>query len=186
MTHLLFVDDSLLFCRATAQECQNVLDILDVYGKCLGQQINKNKTTLFISKSTSEELRDHIKVALGVPEIRQYEKYLRLPSLVGWNKKASFNYIKERIWKKIQGWKEKLLSQAERESLIKVVVQVIPTYTMSCFKLPVGLYTEIESLIRKFWWGEKGDQRKVLRLNGKLCVKQNLKEEWVSRTYLSS
>ena len=69
---------------------------------------------------------DHIKVALGVPKIKQYEKYLGLPSLVGRNKKASFNYIKERIWRKIQGWKEKLLSQVGRDILIKTVVQAIP------------------------------------------------------------
>ena len=77
------------------------------------------------------------------------------------NKKTSFNYIKERVWKKIQGWKDKLLSQAGREILIKAVVQAIPTYTMSCFKLPLGLCGDIESLIRKFWWGQKGDRRKV-------------------------
>ncbi|XP_050277977.1 uncharacterized protein LOC126719473 [Quercus robur] len=47
-------------------------------------------------RSTSEDIREHIKLALGVPEIKQYEKYLGLPSLVGRNKKASFNYIKER------------------------------------------------------------------------------------------
>ena len=41
------------------------------------------------------------------------------------------------------------------------MVQAIPTYTISCFKLPVDLCTEIESLIRKFLWGQKGDQRKV-------------------------
>jgi len=80
---------------------------------------------------------------------------------VGKNKKASFNYIKERVWKKIQGWKEKLLSQAGREILIKAVVQAIPTYTMSCFKLPLELCADIESLTRKFWWGQKGDRRKV-------------------------
>ena len=97
LTHLLFENDSLLFCRATTQECQKVLDILDTYGKCSGQQINRSKTTIFFSKSTSEKLRDHIKVALVVPKIRQYEKYLELPSLVGRNKKASFNYIKERV-----------------------------------------------------------------------------------------
>jgi len=124
-----------------------VLDILDKYGHSSGQQINKSKTTLFFSKSTSKELRDHIKTDLGVLEIRQYKKYLGLPSLVGINKKISSNYIKERVWKKIQRWKEKLLSQARREILIKVVVQAIPTYTMSCFKLPVGLCLEIESLI---------------------------------------
>ena len=98
-----------------------------------------------------------MKLALGIPEINQYEKYLGLPSLVGRNKKASFNYIKERVWKKLQGWKEKLLSQPGREVLIKVVVQAIPTYNMSCFKLPLGLCSEIESLIRRFWWGQKGE-----------------------------
>ena len=161
LTHLFFADDSLLFCRATSRECQQVLNILDTYGRCSGQQINKAKTTIFFSKSTSEAIKNQIKSALEVPEILQYEKYLGLPSLVGKNKKASFNYIKERVWKKIQGWKEKLLSQAGREILIKAVVQAIPTYTMSCFKLPLGLCGDIESLIRKFWWGQNGDRRKV-------------------------
>ena len=157
----MFADDSLLFCRATIEECQRVLDILEVYGRCSGQQINRSKTTIFFSKSTRDDIRNQIKLALGVPEIVQYERYLGLPSLVGRNKKASFNYIKERVWKKLQGWKEKLLSQAGREILIKAVVQAIPTYTMSCFKLPLGLCSEIESLIRRFWWGQKGDRRKI-------------------------
>lgn len=32
---------------------------------------------------------------------------------------------------------------------------------MSCFKLPTTLCYEIETLIRKFWWGQRSDQRKV-------------------------
>ena len=32
---------------------------------------------------------------------------------------------------------------------------------MSCFKLPKGLIQEIETLIRKFWWGYGGDNRKI-------------------------
>ena len=55
----------------------------------------------------------------------------------------------------------KLLSQAGREVLIKSVIQAIPTYTMSCFKLPSTLCHEIETLIRKFWWGQRGDRRKI-------------------------
>lgn len=64
-----------------------ILDILDTYGKCSGWQINRSKTTIFSSKSTSKEIGDHIKQVLGVPEIKKYEKYLGLPSLVGRNKK---------------------------------------------------------------------------------------------------
>ena len=55
----------------------------------------------------------------------------------------------------------KLLSQAEREVLLKAVIQTIPTYTMGCFKLPVSLCNEIEALIKIFWWGQIGDRRKI-------------------------
>ena len=104
---------------------------------------------------------DHIKQALGVPEVKQYKKHLGLPSFVGRRKKASFNFIKEKVWRKMQGWEEKLLSQVGREILIKAVVQAIPTYTMSYFKLPLGLCNDIESLIRKFWWRQRAERRKI-------------------------
>ncbi|KAL4625859.1 hypothetical protein ACB092_05G055500 [Castanea dentata] len=74
---------------------------------------------------------------------------------------ASFNYIKEKVWVNLQGWKEKLLSQAGREVLLKAVVQAIPTFTMTCFKLLKGLYHDIEAMIRKFWWGQRRDRRKI-------------------------
>ena len=67
--------------------------------------------------------------------------------MVGKNRRASLNYIKEMIWGKLQGWKEKLLSQAGREVLLKTVVQAIPTFAMSCLKLPVGLCNDIEAMI---------------------------------------
>ena len=47
------------------------------------------------------------------------------------------------------------------EILVKAIIQVIPTYTISCFKLPKGLINDIEMLIRKFWWGYRGEQRKI-------------------------
>ena len=44
---------------------------------------------------------------LGVAKIKEYERYLGLLAVVGRNKKASLNYIKDRVWGKLQGWKEK-------------------------------------------------------------------------------
>lgn len=61
----------------------------------------------------------------------------------------------------MQGWKERLLSQGEREVLIKAVLQAMPTFTMACFKLPKSLCKDIGSLIRKFWWSYKREVRKT-------------------------
>ena len=126
------------------------MNILERYEKASGQKVNKNKTTIFFSKSTVEINKYEIKSALGLQEIEHYEQYLGLPSLVGRRKKQSFNLIKEKIWRKLQSWEGKLLSQVDREVLIKVVIQAIPTFAMRCFKLPVGLCHDIEALMKKF------------------------------------
>ena len=83
LTHLLFANNSLLFYRSNPEECQKIMEISQVYELSSGQQINKAKTTIFFSHSTSEERRMMIKNTLGVEEVRSYEKYLGLPSLVG-------------------------------------------------------------------------------------------------------
>ena len=161
LTHLLFANDSLIFCRSSESECQSLLNILAKYERASGQQINRTKTTLFFSKSTDNMWQTLIKELLGVPIIHHYEKYLGLPSLVGRKKRESFTHIKQQIWKKLQGWEGKLLLQAGREILIKAMTQALPTYTMTCFKLPVTLCHEIESLICRFFWGQRGDSRKI-------------------------
>ena len=94
LTHMFFADDSLLFCRATMEECEKVLEVLNMYEEASGQKVNRSKTSLFFSKSIPIEVKHGIKLALGVPEIMQYERYLGLPSFVGKGKKESFNYIK--------------------------------------------------------------------------------------------
>ena len=98
---------------------------------------------------------------MGVEVVTQYEKYLGMPSFVGRAKKETFSYIRERVWHKIQGWKEKLLSQVDQEILIKVVIQAMLTFTMGCFKLPKNLCKDIEALTRKFWRGYSGEAKKI-------------------------
>lgn len=73
----------------------------------------------------------------------------------------SFSQIKDRVWRKLQGWKEKMLSIASKEILIKAVAQSIPAYTMSCFKMPGVLCRDLNSIVSNFWWGQKNQERRL-------------------------
>ena len=106
LMHLLFADDILIFCRATMEECANVLEILKAYEEASSQKMNRSKTSLFFSKSTSEEVKHGIKAALGVLEILHYEKYLGLPSLVGKEKKKVLTTLRRRFGENFKGGKQ--------------------------------------------------------------------------------
>ena len=72
---------------------------------------------------------------------------------------------------KVSGWKEKLLTPAGKEILIKSVAQAVPSYTMSCFLLPKKLCEELTGMIRQFWWGQVKNEKKLAWLSwDKMCL----------------
>ena len=73
---------------------KSIQAILEVYEKASGQQINVKKTILFFGKPVREETKNSIKLLLGVPEIKHYEKYLGLPAVVGKNRKKKLELHK--------------------------------------------------------------------------------------------
>lgn len=97
ISHLFFADDSLIFCRAKMGDVQAIQTILSQYELALVKQVNGLKTNLFFGKSVSIDTKNALKNFLNVLEIKEYEKYLGLPAMVGRNKKESLNYIKESI-----------------------------------------------------------------------------------------
>ena len=84
--------------------------------------------------------------------MNRFESFLGLPTLIGRTKNHTFSYLKDRIWKKLQGWKGMMLSKASKKVLIKAVAQSIPTYTMSVIQLPMKLCDELDAMCVKFWW----------------------------------
>ena len=127
--HLLFADDSFIFCQATMDECHHLLHLLGCYESTLGQAINKQKTSIFFSRNTRQEVKEHIQTLMGARVMENCEKYLGLPMVGGKSKSNTFKDLREKITKRVLGWKEKFILKAGREILIKTVVQAIPIYS---------------------------------------------------------
>ena len=121
ISHLLFVDDNLLFCETKRGEWQQLLDILTQYEEASGQAINKQKTTIFFSKNTTPSVKEEIQNLFGAQVMTNCEKYLGLPMVKGKSKVNTFKDLQERITKRVIRWKEKIISKAGREVLIKTV-----------------------------------------------------------------
>lgn len=71
------------------------------------------------------------------------------------------NFIIERVRARAQSWKNKLLSPAGKEVMIKAVLQALPAYTMSVFKLQKETINEIKRVIKKCWWGSTENERRI-------------------------
>ncbi|KAK2649951.1 hypothetical protein Ddye_017440 [Dipteronia dyeriana] len=96
-------------------------------------------------------------------DIQSHDKYLGLPTVVGKNRRKTFEEIKEKVWRRIKSWKGSLFSAGGKEILIKAVVQAVPTYLMSIFQLSQTLCQELNSMILQFLWVQMRKRREFIR-----------------------
>lgn len=94
---------------------------------------------------------------LGVKRVDMQDRYLDLSIVLWRNRLEKISYIKDRLQKKLKGWKGKLLSVAGKEILIKVVGQSLPIYSMNCFLLPKSFCEDLQCILCRFWWGDSED-----------------------------
>lgn len=88
INHLLFVNDSLIFCKANSSESQKLLNLLENYAMALGQRINTGKTIMIFSWNVKERDKTEIIALWETSNQQNYDKYLGLPPII------------ERSWKK--------------------------------------------------------------------------------------
>lgn len=161
VSHLLFGDDSLLLMEASEGAAQEINRILSTYEQCSRQMINKDKSSIFFSKNTDEGRKNNMKRIMGINVEGLTGKYLGLPTYIGKGKAKNFSYIREKVWKKIQGWKEKLLSKAGKEILIKAAAQTIPVYAMGCLDPTKTFCDDLSALTGRYWWSQMDKTNKI-------------------------
>jgi hypothetical protein len=160
INHLFYADDSLIIMKANVNSAESLKQVLALYEAHSGQMINATKSSAMFIKGTSQGAKQVVVNVFGIQRESRNERYLGLPVHLGASKTKEFAYLKEKIWQCIQGWKERLLSKAGKEIMIKAIAQAIPTYAMSCFDLTKALCDEISTMICRYWWSQQDDKNK--------------------------
>ncbi|GAA0147882.1 hypothetical protein LIER_07477 [Lithospermum erythrorhizon] len=102
ITHILFADDTMLFCRANRSESREVLRILGDYEEASGQKINIAKSSVNFDTITGPSTKREVVELLGMKEVADHGKYLGLPSHIGLTKKEVFNFLVSRMEDKME------------------------------------------------------------------------------------
>jgi hypothetical protein len=161
VSHLLFIDDTMLFLEASEQQARTMDKVLRMYERCTGQLINPSKCSIMFGSDCSDVDQEMVKGVLKVNDVALGEKYLGLPTPEGRMNKGRFKSLKERFTKRFTNSAEWNMSSGAKEVLIKSVAQVIPTYSMGVFKLPVTFCDDLTHMVWNFWWGEEEGHTKV-------------------------
>uniref|UniRef100_A0A8I7B954 Reverse transcriptase domain-containing protein n=1 Tax=Hordeum vulgare subsp. vulgare TaxID=112509 RepID=A0A8I7B954_HORVV len=159
--HLLFADDSLILLKVSEDNSTHLQNVLSLYEDCSGQTVNVDKTSIMFSKNTNIHEKKGMMSKLGLSRESWNERYLGLPVYLGQSRIKVFSYLKDRVWHKIQGWKEKMLSKAGKEILIKACAQAIPTFAMSVFDITKGLCEQISPMVGRYFWAHQDKENKI-------------------------
>ncbi|KAM2886205.1 hypothetical protein COP2_013296 [Malus domestica] len=121
LSHLLFAYDTLIFLKATRNNCQNIVNLLNAYCHASVQEVSLQKFVVYFNVNTPVEVCQDLCSILNMPQVEDLGKYLGISTDWGSSKKEAMAYVKDRVFRKIRGWKQQFISQAGWEVLIKVV-----------------------------------------------------------------
>lgn len=156
ISHILFADDILIFCKATQQNFMAVQETLHTFSALSGLNITLDKSRIWTSKNINDQTKNYIHNNIKIRISNDLGFYLGFPLKHSY-KHNDFNFILEKIKNKFQGWKQNLLSKAERVELINSTITNISNYYMKPFLLPKMLIDKMEKKTCDFFWGSTSD-----------------------------
>eukprot|EP00253_Pinus_taeda_P018177 PITA_18177 len=159
ITHLLFVDDILLFTNGNLNEIRELKNILDLFMKATGMQINYRKSQL-ITEGLNRLEKNQISSLLPFDVLSMENPFKYLGFLLKPNayRKQDWNWLVAKIEARISHWSFKWLSRAGRLTLIKSVLLAMPVYWVALTWVLKRIRGKINIICNRFLWaGSKED-----------------------------
>eukprot|EP00253_Pinus_taeda_P020626 PITA_20626 len=158
-THQQFVDETMLHGTPTVKEANAYKDILHLFSKASGMEINFSKSTIFFF-NTHHAVQSHLSRLLGFRIGSLPSRYLGAPlTLKPWQK-AHWEKILANMERRCKHWTNRALNFAGRLVLTKAILQAIPQYMLSILPTPKGVLDQIRSIQRSFLWSGNSEKKK--------------------------
>lgn len=151
--HLLYADDMVIFANGGKISMKMIKEVLNLYAQWLGQVINEDKSSIFLSSKISpHQHRDTLRLT-GFSAGSFPVKYLGVPIISGRMKIIYLEELLMQIRKKIDGWKMRFLSSGACLILLKLVLSSLPVHLMYVLHVPKLVFMKITRLFSMFFWG---------------------------------
>ncbi|RVW25094.1 putative ribonuclease H protein [Vitis vinifera] len=158
ISHLLFADDTLVFCQASQDQLTYLSWLLMWFEVVSGLRINLEKSEL-IPVGRVENI-DDIALDFGCRVGSLSSTYLGLPLGAPFKTVSVWDGVEERFRKRLAMWKRQYLSKWGRATLIRSTLSNLPIYFMSLLKLPSSVRRRLEQIQRDFLCGGGNLERK--------------------------
>jgi hypothetical protein len=140
VNHLLFADDTLIYCGAQAKHVRNLRCIFLCFEAASGLRINLGKSKLVpIGEVENVENVDNLAHILGCRVASLSMTYLSLPLGASFKATSIWNGVIEKVERRLASWKKLYLFKGGRLTLIKSTLSNVSTYYLSLFPIPVSV-----------------------------------------------
>ena len=144
ISHLLFADDTILFCDASREQLLSIRLALSCFQAFMGLKVNVGKSEIVRVGVVNnlDALANILHCRVGSLPM----KYLGMPLGTFCKTASIWNPNLEKMEKKLSGWKRLYLSKGGRLMLLKSTLSSLPMYFLSLFTIPKAVAARLESI----------------------------------------
>jgi hypothetical protein len=149
LTHLQFMDDTLLLGKPTVKEARLIRKNLNLFMAASGMEINDEKSKVYFL-NTPISIQRNISRFLGFQRASLPSSYLGLPLLEKSPKASAWKELLSKIDDRLNSWSHHFLSFPARILLIKSVLSAMPLYLFSVLAAPTTILQQLRAIQWKF------------------------------------